>query len=477
MSNLPVHWHEGMFLRPQHFQAADRYWAQTLQQSEHWDHEYNYGLRAIELSDEAIGNYQVQLTLCEARMRDGTLVSLQPGSEPDRVDLKEAFEKESSVTVFLAVPKLKLGSNNVASAQESAAGKHRFLTEAISVDDESHAGNDQDLQFRRLNARIVLSTQADVSGYELLPLAQIKRAGEGDALPKLDERYIPPLLAVDAWPPLGRDIVRAIYDLIGQRIEIRSEQVLSRGISLVSQDPRDVERMFMLSELNSASTTLAVLAFARGVHPLVAYTELCRIVGQLSIFGKTRRPPEIPRYDHDDLAGIFHYIKQQIELLLDAIPDYEFEQRPFIGEGLGMQVRLEARWLGADWDWYIGVSRGSLTQDECRQMLADLNWKIGATHMVDRIFRERRKGLELKPLEQAPRALPNNRDWSYFVIGREDTDNAWRDVLSTQTLAMRLQEGLILNRDKLQGERKIIVMNSRNRPAELQFSLFAVPHR
>ena len=30
MRNLPVHWSEGMFLRPHHFQAADRHWRELL---------------------------------------------------------------------------------------------------------------------------------------------------------------------------------------------------------------------------------------------------------------------------------------------------------------------------------------------------------------------------------------------------------------------------------------------------------------
>ena len=50
--------------------------------------------------------------------------------------------------------------------------------------------------------RLLLSTQ-DLSGYEYLPIAQIKRAGEGESLPKLDSQYFPPLLAIDAWPALG----------------------------------------------------------------------------------------------------------------------------------------------------------------------------------------------------------------------------------------------------------------------------------
>src|SRR6476469_8516675 len=45
MRNLPVFWHEGMFLRPQHFQAADRYWSELAEVSQQLDHPYYYGLR------------------------------------------------------------------------------------------------------------------------------------------------------------------------------------------------------------------------------------------------------------------------------------------------------------------------------------------------------------------------------------------------------------------------------------------------
>ena len=163
------------------------------------------------------------------------------------------------------------------------------------------------------------------------------------------------MLAIDAWPPLGRDIVRAIYDIIGKKIEVLSEQVLNRGITLVSQEPGDLDRLFMLNELNASYAVLKVLAFAAGIHPLTAYAELCRLVGRLSIFGKERRCPDIPHYDHDDLATIFIKIKEWIVLLLGRIRDYEYEQRFFVGEGKGMRVSLESKWLGSDWQWFVGV--------------------------------------------------------------------------------------------------------------------------
>ncbi|NQT36229.1 MAG: type VI secretion system baseplate subunit TssK [Planctomycetes bacterium] len=471
MRNLPVHWAEGLFLRPHHLQAADRSWAETLETSGHWDHEYNYGLRKVELSEEAIANYQVQVDVCHGRMRDGTLISIDPGQELDRVDLKGAFASESVVQVFLAVPKLNLGRPNVATGAES--GKHRYVESKLSLQDESAGGNDQEIALRALNVRVMLSTQ-DLQGYELLPLAQIQRSGEKEATPTLDQSYIPPVLAVDAWPPLGRDIVRAIHDIIGQKIEVLSQQVLNRNVTLVSQEPGDLDRLLMLSQLNAASTALGVLAFASGVHPLLAYTELCRIVGQLSIFSPERRPPEIPHYDHDDLARIFRYVKERIASLLEQIRDYEYEQRFFVGEGRGMRISLESKWLGADWQWFVGVSRGMLPEQQCLALLSpgELDWKLGSARQVDQLFEYGAEGLHLTPLPQAPRALPPAGDWLYFEVNRDNT--AWKEVMDTETLAMRLKDTLIVNRADLQGERKLVVSVGGKQVA-LQFALFAVP--
>lgn len=473
MNNLPVHWSEGLFLQPHHLQSADRHSAEVLQTGEAWDHHYFYGIRDLQFSPEAIANFQFQINRCQARMKDGTIVSLEPGQEPDRVDLKAAFASESVVRIYLAIPKIHLGKANVAHGAEG--DKCRYVEQRRPVQDESFGGNEQELAFRELNSCVLLSTQ-DLGGYEVLPIAQVQSAGEKEPSPQLDVSYIPPLLAVDAWPPLGRDIVRAIYDVIGRKIEVLSEQVLIRGISTVSQEAGDMERLMMLSVLNAAYCTLGILTFAGGVHPFTAYLELARLVGQLSIFRKERRPPEIPNYDHDDLGRIFQYIKAQILVLLDSIADYEYEMRWFVGESHGMQVSLESRWLGAEWTWFVAVHRGGMSERDCIAMLSPgaLNWKLGSARQVESLFRHRQVGLELQALPQAPRALPVNRDFTYYEVTRNATNDAWRDVLETQTLAMRLQERLITNLETLSGNRKLIVTVG-GKQYVLQFALFAVP--
>lgn len=486
MRNPDVHWYEGLFLLPQHLQSLERHRNEAAQTSEQWNHPYNYGLRTFEFSREALANNQFEVRTLQARLRDGTLVDLSAGEALDRLDVKgdlraaaakagleDAFSKETVVQVYVGVPRLQLGRENV--TKPGTPGDARWVETRLEVDDENRSNKAKEVQFRRLNVRLLLSTQ-DLSGYEVLPIAQIKRASEGEAAPQLDESYIPPLLAIDAWPGLGRDIVRAIYDMLGQKIEVLSQQVVNRGLSRDARDPGDADRIAMLERLNEAYALLGVLAFANGIHPLTAYTELCRLIGQLSIFGAERRVAEIPRYDHDDLARIFKLIKVRLEQLLYAVRDYTFQQRYFLGVGLGMQVSLEPQWFNSDWQWFIGVDKGEMPVQECRDLLSpgQLDWKFGSSRQVEYLFTQRAAGLELTPSDRPIRALPARANWLYYEVKQAATSPAWRDVQDTQTLALRLRDSLIMNRDRLQGERKLVV-SARGKPVTLQFALFAVP--
>ena len=472
MRNLPVHWSEGMFLRPQHFQAADRHWSELIATSHHWENPYNYGIWHIEISREALANYQLQLSACELRMRDGSVISDQDGSKTSRVDLKEAFAKTAEVTAYIGMPKLTMGRKNVAPLGAVGTETNRYQEVSEAIQDESVGGNDQEIQFRDFNTRILLSTE-DLAGFEVLPIARIKRSSSEEATPEIDEGYIPPSLAVGAWEPLGLGIVRSIYDRIGERIEILAARAHERGMKFSSQQPGDLEDLIMLSVLNQAYSVLHCQTFAQGVHPFAAYSELCRIVGALSVFGETRVVGDIPAYDHDDLARIFRWIRIRLDELLGARKKLEFEQRPFIGAERGMEVALKAEWFHEGWDWYVGVNGHNISDAECRELLrpGNLDWKMGSAPQIDLIFRHGLPGVEQKELLQPPRALPPH-GWVYYKIDRNN--NAWKDVLATQTLSVRFKEELIGNLHKLPGQQQLEVVLS-DKTAVLEVSLFAVP--
>lgn len=490
MRNLPIFWHEGMFLRPQHFQAADRYWSELAEVSQQFDHPYYYGLRAASFSEEAVANNQFQMNSCKARLKDGTLINLEVGQEPDRLDMRaglsgqlldsvelsEAFEQESKVRVFLAVPRLKLGRSNV--GKTSTDLDCRFLPATNKVQDETEGGNDEEVDFLMLNTRLLLATQSH-AGYEVLPIAQVKRTGGADSAPEIDAEYIPPLIAMEAWPRLSRDIIRAIYDRLGESINVLAEQVTGLDVALASNDPLDMRRVLLLSRVNEIYSAISSLTFSIGVHPFTAYTELCRAIGQLSIFNATRRPPEYPRYDHDNIYPVFKWFKDQIEEILRGISTKdEAVRRFFTGSGPGLQVALDAQWLAEGWNWYIGVNRGTLPESECRELLKpgvmNLDWKFGSASMVDFYKKAFHPGLRLEEVTQVPRNLPSGGSWLYYAVRRDN--EAFPHVQKEQTLAMRLNTHLIRNLDTLQGKRDLVVA-VKGQGVILQFALFAVPPR
>ena len=96
MSNRPVHWHEGMFLQPHHFQAADQYARHALRESEDWFHPFGWGLRQVELDRDAIANYTMTLRTCEARFKDGSKVIIPGDVAVDPVELWSAFSSSAT---------------------------------------------------------------------------------------------------------------------------------------------------------------------------------------------------------------------------------------------------------------------------------------------------------------------------------------------------------------------------------------------
>jgi type VI secretion system protein ImpJ len=468
MAARDVDWHEGMFLRPQHFQAGREYLLHMMAIGQKWDHHYNWGTGAIEVDRAALENHRFVARRLQARLQDGTLVSVPDDGLLPELDLKVAMAGESAVTILLGVPKLRTGRANVGGKGDTGA---RYVTDAEEIEDQNTGTNPQSVQVRRLNLKLLLSNQ-DQTGYAVLPLARIERADRAEGLPQIHLPYIPPLLACDAWEPLAIGVLQTVFDRIGKKLELLSSQVSSRGIGFGSQAAGDTLILSQMSVLNESYALLSILAFAKGIHPLTAYIELCRTVGQLAVFGDSRRTPELPRYDHDDLGGCFYRVKNYLDAMLDKIVEPDYKERFFEGAGLRMQVTLEPAWLVASNQMYVAV-RSPLSADDCVRLLkpGGLDMKIGSSERVDKIFQFGQAGLTFAYCAVPPRALPGGSGIVYFQINRDAQKDEWDHVQKSLTLAIRLNErGIVGN---IEGQR-ILTVRTGAQTTPLQFTLYVV---
>lgn len=470
MRTLPVYWHEGMFLRPHHFQASDRFWTDYTRQSSRWDSPYNWGIRRIDIDRNALKNYRFVVSSLQARMRDGAIIRVPQDCSLRELDLHAAFESNDQVEVMLAVPTLEVGRQNVGGTNED---DKRFRVETDSrVPDENDGKNDRPLQFRRLNLTLLLTGQ-DTAGYETLPIAMLTRSTQGDTAPILNRSFIPPLLASEAWPELRNDILQPIYYKIGSLVRDLGGTVRDREISFQDTDPEARLMFEQVRILNEAASVARILARTDGLHPLVPFTELCRLIGQLAIFGSDRVCPELVDYDHDDLGGGFFELKRILDQLLNMIgADRKFQQRPFSGHGLQMRVEMDEPWMATGWQMYVGVE-SNLASGEVIALLTSgqMNMKIASSDRVEEVYSLGHRGMIFRYEPQPPRVLPITKKDTYFSIERSPDE--WPFVQRTRKVAIRLNERLLSG--DLEGKRDVMIRGQPGKQPIMRFTLYVIP--
>jgi type VI secretion system protein ImpJ len=469
MTARAVHWHEGVFLQPHHFQADHRHLTDRTRRAAAWVSHHCWGLRSIDIDADALLNSRLVVRSLRCVLRDGTPIAVPGDVTLPALDLKGAFQPGQPLTVYLAQPVLDLGRSNVTEEGDPTA---RFRLDTQEVEDENTGVNPQPVRVRVPNIRLLLNTQ-DHTGYDTIALCRLEKGATANAPPQIDATFIPPVLACDAWPVLAAEILQSTFDRIGRKRQRLADQLASRGVGVGSPDPNDVTALAHLRELNEGYATLSVLAFTPGVPPLTAYTELCRMVGQLAVFDRTGRWPAIPPYDHDDLGGCFHRVKLYLDTLLDILPEPEYKERPFTGIGTRLQVAVEPTWLDPAWGLFLGV-RCETDPDEAVRLLTlpgQLDMKVGSGDRVDAIFQLGQAGLKFEPCPR-PTLLPDLAGQRYFRIGRQP-EKEWAQVVRGLTVAARFNETRVVG--SLNGQRAVTVRTGGGNTTTMQFTLFAVP--
>jgi type VI secretion system protein ImpJ len=472
MSPQAVHWYQGMFLRPHHFQQADRYTMSQLDRQMRWQMHHCWGLKSIDIDREALANHRFVVRSLEARLRDGSLVCVPEDGCLAPLDLKPLLEREERVLIRLA---LTAGKPGCSGSEEGNGSESRcgYWVDTLSVEDENTGNNPQTVEIRRRNLRLLPATHS-CAGYEVLELARVEKGARAELGPCLDGTYIPPLLSCDGWGPLATDIMQAVYDRVGKKLDLLVNQATTRGLTFDSLAQGDRMLLEQIRVLNEAVAELGVLAFTPGIHPLTAFTTLCRLAGQLAIFDPARRVPQLPRYDHDDLGGCFWRLRQYLDAFLDVFVEPPFKERPFLGAGLRMEVALEPAWVNPIWSMYLGVAT-PLSADDCVGLLTrpgQLDMKVGSAERVDALYRNGMAGLRFVHAPQVPQALPVRPGLHYFRIDRDSQPAEWAHVERSLTLAVRLNETRVLS--GIHGQKTLAIRTSSGQTAALQFVLYVV---
>ena len=309
-------------------------------------------------------------------------------------------------------------------------------------------------------------------GVESLPIMRIRISGADEALPEFDPTYFPPVISTDACLPLRDDVIRPIYHLLGQNVDLLGQRVRNRELSFSrAHDEGDLDDLYKLTLLNRCYATLKNFGVVRAVHPLTVFVELCRLYGDLAIFGDESASVDrdIPAYNHDDLQTVFTWLKVRIESLVRT-ERFRWEKEDFVGSGEAMVANIRGHWLEADWVWFLAVK--GVDENRFLRLLKDLNWKFASHTQISNVFYRRDVDLDLEGPVGVPRELAQDQGWVFYKVAKKGP--AWSHVLQDKTLAVMINPNVISNNTVPQGRR---TMQLTIDDIQLQFRLFAIPRQ
>ncbi|WP_147108224.1 type VI secretion system baseplate subunit TssK [Tateyamaria sp. syn59] len=421
-----VAWTEGMFLKVQHFQQADRWTERMLRDRTAAMSPYSWGFTRLEIDRSALGVGRVALSTLSCVLPDGT-----PVSAPDIADLPapvQLAEGSGSTTVYLAVRMAKAGQDEYGPVGDGAARHKRVEYEA----EDANADTSFTAAIEVGRLELSLKTDSDErEGFECLPVARVIETG-ADLSVILDETMIPPTIQVGAMPRLKGYLT----ELVGL-LRHRSAAIARRIGDPSIRGAAEIGDYMMLQTLNRATPHLAHLdAQAGQIHPERVFATLVGLAGELATFtAADSLAPELPPYGHMDPETTFAPVMDELRRALSAVLDQSATPIPLEMRRHGVRVGMLAdAGLKSDAAMVL-AARSELPVEQLRRTLPN-QIKIGPVERISELVNVALPGIPIRPSPVAPRQLPFRAGSVYFEL--ETSDDLWAAATEGGALAIHL---------------------------------------
>jgi type VI secretion system protein ImpJ len=425
----PVVWSKGVFLSPQHLQAQDRFFEESLRfLVEALSFRY-WGFTSLQIDGTALSEGQLAVSHASGVLPDGLLLDV-PASDaaPRSRTLDECFHPgQQSCLFYLAVPQERPGGINI--GLQRGGVNTRFYAELQMLRDENSSGIEKPVSLARKNLQI-LADGENLEGSVLLPLGRIERTEAGGY--RLDAKFVPPMLNVTGNELLS-GILRGLIEVLVARSSQLAGARRQRNQSLADFSASDVANFWLLYTMNAHLPGLRHLHEANHVHPESLFLQMLSLAGALTTFSHKIGPRDLPKYEHEDQGKCFMALDAIITELLDTVVPSNFVALPL------KQLRDSIYATAIDKDQYFENSRfylaisADMPEAELIRRTPSLTKACSATH-IEQLIRQALPGLALMHVPVPPRAIPVKLRYQYFSIDR--TGPVWDAVLRSRNFGV-----------------------------------------
>lgn len=419
-----VAWREGMFLRPQHFQAQDRFIEAYVAARHDWTQPYSWGFSEIEVDQGLAELGQFAIKSAKGIMPDGTPFSI-PADQPSPEPVAISPQVRDSV-IYLTLPPRQSGAVEFSEAEASSLDARFSVSEASITDNFSSERTVEDIEVGAPNLRFGM-TPDETEGRLLLGIARIRELAGKKLV--FDDRYIPP--AVDIRASRLRS---ALSDIIGRSDQMVSDLAL-RAAETIEGGQDTYKAFLLLQSLNRWTAILRHLVSMPSIHPERLFENLVGMAGEVStLTRKDRRPPELPAYDHEDLQGCFDPVIDLLQLLLSGELDRSVEPLDLDARGPGQYLHvIKNRTLLKQSYIYLAVADKTKSMEDIRKRFPAVS-KIGPNTKMRQLVAAALPGIPLRHTTTPPSQIHVLPGYVYFELDRGSPD--WPEVYDAPALGL-----------------------------------------
>jgi type VI secretion system protein ImpJ len=422
-----VIWSEGMFLRPHHFQQHDRYLERLLESRCAPLKAYDWGLTEYQIDSDLLSQGKIALSVCQGILPDGTPFDVPHEDEPPKILTVPDNTREA--IVYLTLPARRRGQIE-ADSRDNPDLLARYLPREQELEDSNATADTvADIQTGRLHLQLMLDSE-DRSQFIGTPIARITEL-RSDKNILLDEHFIPPCLYCSAVTKL-KGFLEELQGLLHHRGEALAGRITGSGRGGAAE----IADFMMLQAVNRWEPLFTHLSDVEGLHPEEFYRIGVQMAGELATFAaKSKRPDELPAYQHDDLqssfAGLMASLRQTLSMVLEqnAIP-IPLQERKY-----GIRVApLADHSLIDQANFVLAVS--AQVPAELLRTRFPTQVKIGPVEQIRQLVNSALPGIAIRPLPVAPRQIPYHAGFNYFELDRNS--ELWKQLKNSGGFAFHI---------------------------------------
>ncbi len=402
---LPIQWHEGMLLSPQHFQQQDQRWDALLEYQSSFLSPYPWGVLDLAFDEGALQDGILRVLRLAGIFPDGLAFSYSASESPElAVPLAPYLERLTAqpLPVHVAICGMHPGQSQLSG--ELA----RFDSVEVPGSIDVNTG-ESEISIPRLRPKLqLLLIDEPPAKYVSFPLARITY--QNGQFTFAD--YVAPCLRVGQGSRLG-DLCADVARRLREKAVYLAEQL--RAPSAAERPPQMLERRLMVHSLSAALPPLEVLLESRRAHPFTLYLALCQVLGTVAILGNQPVPPTLKTYDHNHPLKAFLEVRRIILNAAEEGVHETFSAFPFQLEGDIFRLLCDPSWVGRSIILGVRARPGISEKESVDWMESAL---IGAQSRIPDLRTRRVRGAVRQRIESAGDLVPG-RDVTLWSLNAE----------------------------------------------------------